>query len=322
MTAIRPHTTDDIFRHEALLYAGGDDFLRSTARFIRDGIEAGEPTLVVVSAAKIDRLRDELGRDADGTVVFADMAGVGANPGRIIPAWQDFVDAHPDPTVRLRGIGEPVWAERDAATLLECQRHETLLNVAFGAGRPWWLLCPYDTETLAAEVITEAERSHPFVTDERGGRRSATYGGVQAFSSLDAPLDAPPAGARTRSFTWGSLAALRTATSAEAARAGLLSSRIADLVLAVNEVATNSLSHGGGEGRMRVWHGDRSVVCEVSDAGHMDRPLVDRQRPGADPREPRGLWLANQLCDLVQLRSSRSGTTVRLHMLAPAVAAG
>ena len=28
----------------------------------------------------------------------------------------------------------------------------------------------------------------------------------------------------------------------------------------------------------------------------------------------RGLWLANQLCNLVQIRSSPEGTTVRLHM--------
>ena len=98
--------------------------------------------------AKLDSLRDELG-DAAAGVVFADMADVGANPGRIIPVWQDFVDAHPA-AQRLRGVGEPVWAERDPATLLECQRHETLLNVAFASGRPWWLVCPYDTASWAA----------------------------------------------------------------------------------------------------------------------------------------------------------------------------
>jgi anti-sigma regulatory factor (Ser/Thr protein kinase) len=311
-----PHaSTDDIFRHEALLYAGDDDFVRSTAQFIRDGVDAGEPTLVVVARAKMDSLRDELGADACGAVLFADMADVGANPGRIIPAWQDFVDAHAA-SARLRGVGEPVWAERDAVTLLECQRHETLLNVAFAGGRPWWLMCPYDTLSLPAEVLVEAERSHPFVSEAGAARRSTTYGGVQAFSTLDAPLDQPPAEARALAFTWGTLGELRAVASAQAARAGLLSSRIAELVLAVNEVATNSLSHGGGAGRLRVWRGAHSLVCEVTDAGRLDRPLVDRNRPSADPQDGRGLWLANQLCDLVQLRSSPAGTTVRLHMRA------
>ncbi len=302
------------FRHEALLYAGHDDFVRSTAGFIRDGLSAGEPTLVVVALAKIESLRDELG-DATAGAVFADMADVGANPGRIIPAWQDFVDAHPDAT-RLRGVGEPVWAEREPVALLECQRHEQLLNVAFAGGRPWWLLCPYDTTTLAADVLAEAERSHPFVSESGLVRDSASFGGVDAAGTLDAPLEPAPADARAVAFGWASLQQVRALTSAEAARAGLLSSRIADLLLAVNEVATNSLNHGGGGGRLRVWRPSRAVVCEVSDIGRLHHPLVDRRRPGIDPRDSRGLWLANQLCDLVQLRSSGSGTTVRLYMQA------
>jgi anti-sigma regulatory factor (Ser/Thr protein kinase) len=310
-TAAQPSRAD-AFRHEALLYAGHDDFVRSTAPFIREGVRAGEPTLVVVARAKLDSLRDELGDDAAG-VLFADMADVGANPGRIIPAWQDFVDAHPA-SPRLRGIGEPVWAERDPVTLLECQRHETLLNVAFADGRSWWLLCPYDTATLDSAVIADAERSHPWVRESGLARSSASFGGVHAFSTLDAPLDPAPATARSLAFGWGSLRELRSIAAMEAARAGMLSARIADLVLAVNEVATNSLGHGGGGGRLRIWRGAGGVVCEVSDTGRLDRPLVDRRRPGADAGDSRGLWLANQLCDLVQLRSSAAGTIVRLHM--------
>ena len=44
----------------------------------------------------------------------------------------------------------------------ECQLHEALLNVAFGASTPLWLLCPYDLEALTADVIDEAwVRSSP-----------------------------------------------------------------------------------------------------------------------------------------------------------------
>jgi anti-sigma regulatory factor (Ser/Thr protein kinase) len=299
------------FRHEALLYAGIDDFLRATTRFIHDGVEADEPTLVVVAKPKIDSLRETLG-DAAEQVVFADMAGVGANPGRIIPAWQDFVDAHAGSGRPLRGVGEPVWAERDPVTLLECQRHETLLNVAFDGGPPWWLLCPYDTLTLPPDVVAEAERSHRFVAQSTGTRPSAFFGG--ATSPLEAPLDAPADGAHALTFSWGSLGDVRALASREAARAGLLSGPISELVMAVNEVATNSLSHGSGSGVLRVWHRAGALVCEVTDTGRVHAPLADRRRPGADPHDPRGLWLANQLCDLVQLRSSAAGTTVRLHM--------
>jgi hypothetical protein len=43
-------------------------------------------------------------------------------------------------------------------------------------------------------------------------------------------------------------------------------------------------------------------------------PLTDRRRPAPNQDGGRGLWLANQLCDLVQIRSFPSGTTVRMHM--------
>lgn len=131
----------------------------------------------MVSAAKIERLRAELGGDAD-SVQFADMAGVGANPARIIPAWHDFVAAHAGGGQRFRGIGEPIYPERGAAELVECQRHEDLLNVAFAGGPAWWLLGPYDTEALDPAVVDEAHRSHPFVTHGVSQRESVTYPGA------------------------------------------------------------------------------------------------------------------------------------------------
>src|ERR1700716_134743 len=99
-----PAPAVDKFRHEALLYAGWAEFVAGTVPFIRDGIRAGEPVLVVESVDKIQMLRVALGEDADG-VLFADMADVGANPARIIPAWHDFVSRHADSGRRLSGIG-------------------------------------------------------------------------------------------------------------------------------------------------------------------------------------------------------------------------
>jgi anti-sigma regulatory factor (Ser/Thr protein kinase) len=41
-------------------------------------------------------------------------------------------------------------------------------------------------------------------------------------------------------------------------------------------------------------------------------PLAGRLTPAHDQEGGRGLYLVHQLCDLVQLRSSPSGTTVRV----------
>ena len=157
------HESEAGFCHEALLYSGRDEFLQATGAFIREGISAGEPALVVVSAEKIALLRGDLGRDAE-LVQFADMSEVGSNPARIIQAWRDFVAERGDAGRPARGIGEPIGSDRSPAELAECQRHESLLNVAFAATQAFRLMCPYDTETLDPAVVEEALRSHPVVT--------------------------------------------------------------------------------------------------------------------------------------------------------------
>jgi anti-sigma regulatory factor (Ser/Thr protein kinase) len=302
------------FRHEALFYAGRDDFVRRTAAFLRDGAEAGEPALVVVDAAKIALLREELG-DAAGGVQFADMAEVGTNPARIIPAWREFVTRQAPTGRRLRGIGEPIWPERTAAELVECERHESLLNVAFAGSPSWWLLCPYDTEALDPAVVEEARRTHPFVRENGVGRESGDYYGLSAIAApFGKPLPEPPESVQELDFGDGPLEALRWLVARVAAGAGLDASRAADFVLAVHELATNTVRHGGGRGRLRLWREPDALVGEVSDAGRLDQPLAGRERPLAGQSGGRGLWLVNQLCDLAQIRCFPTGTVVRLHM--------
>jgi hypothetical protein len=65
---------------------------------------------------------------------------------------------------------------------------------------------------------------------------------------------------------------------------------------------------------MRIWLERSSLVCEIRDSGRFDNPLADRKRPSKDFGSPRGLWLANQLCDLLQIRTMPDETVVRLHM--------
>jgi anti-sigma regulatory factor (Ser/Thr protein kinase) len=312
MTAAAPAPVER-FRHEALMYANMAEFVAGTVPFIRAGVEAGEPVLVVESVEKIEILRTALGKDA-GAVLFADMADVGANPARIIPAWKDFVSHHGGGGRRLRGIGEPIWKGRSADELIECQRHESLLNVAFGRGKPWWLLCPYDTDKLDASVIEEARRSHEFVTEQNKVQRSGVYRGLEASGApFNVPLPERGTSVGQLGFASDDLASVRRLVSGHALAAGLGVVAVGELVTAVNEVATNSIRHGGGSGKVRIWQQDASVVCEIRDGGRFDKALADRQRPSRNVRAPRGLWVANQMCDLVQIRTLPEGTVVRLH---------
>jgi anti-sigma regulatory factor (Ser/Thr protein kinase) len=310
MTSVLQQET---YRHEALIYAGEDDFVAKTSRFLRDGVAAGEPALVVVSARKIDRLRESLNGDAAG-VLFADMADVGLNPARIIPAWREFVSAHSAPGQRLRGIGEPIYPERSAVELVECQRHEALLNVAFQDAAGFWLLCPYDTEAMPPDVIEEAKRTHPYLMNG-DSQVSESYYGLDSISQpFSPPLPEPPADAAEVRFDGASLAQVRALVRARADAAGFSRRQRNDLVLAVSELAANSVRHGGGDGIARVWQSGEELVCDVVDTGHLADPLAGRVRPKTGQPGGHGLWLVTQLCDLVQIRPFPDGTTVRVHM--------
>jgi hypothetical protein len=131
----------------------------------------------------VDALRVALA-SWSGELDFADMALVGRNPARIIPAWQRFVERAQARGRPFRGIGEPISARRTADELAECHRHESLLNAAFSSSGPWRLLCPYDLVSLPAEVIEEAESHHPFVFD--GERHSPSVSYLREFDMFGA----------------------------------------------------------------------------------------------------------------------------------------
>lgn len=304
----------DPFRHEAFIYRGHEEFVDGLASFIREGLAAGEPTLVVVNAAKIPVLESALPPHGDD-VQFADMAAVGRNPARIIPAWRRFVAEHGGAGRRVRGVGEPIWPERTQAELVECYRHESLLNLAFAGASPFWLLCPYDADALDQGVLDYANRNHPFLHQGGGSGPSHAFDAMETSTApFDDRLPEPDAAVEEHTIEPGRLAAIRRFVRRHASEGGLSAERSAAAVLAVSELATNSVSHGGGGGLLRSWYAAGGVVYEVRDSGHIEHPLVGRERPSPEGVDGRGLWLVNHLCDLVQLRSSPAGTIVRVHL--------
>ena len=304
------------FRHEALLYANQAEFLAGATAFIREGIAHGEPVLVVVDSAKIAALTASLDGATSDDVAFADMATLGQNPARIIPAWHDFVDGKRSRgrSKRIRGIGEPIWAGRSPTELVECRQHEALLNLAFAGADGFTLLCPYDTSSLAPALVEQAHGTHPSIHHLDECSPSGRYDGVHPADLLAEPLEAPPVDAARLDFGTR-LAPVRRFAADVAVEAGM-EDRTADVALVVGELATNSVRHGGGSGTLRLWRQGRALVCEVSDRGHIVDPLIGRRRPLDHQIGGRGLWLVNQLCDLVQIRSTPSGSTVRAHVRA------
>lgn len=299
------------FRHRALIYEGADEYLEGTIPFLRAALEAGHPALVAVRKEQAERLRDELGREA-GMMRFAPIEEVARNPAGVIPLWRDFVDEHPGRPVR--GISELAWPERSPAEMEECHRHEALLNLAFGGGRSWSLLCPYDACSLRDEELERAAMTHELISREGRTEESAAFDTDP--DCLSGKL--PPPAVRPEVFPFGlsELSEVRRRVAAAGERAGMSRHAVADLVTAASELAANSVTHGGGTGTLRLWRENGSLIAEVGDEGRIEEQLVGRLRPDIRQEGGRGLWLANQLCDLVQIRSGEGGTTVRLHVLA------
>jgi anti-sigma regulatory factor (Ser/Thr protein kinase) len=299
-------------RHEAFLYTDQSDFLAGAAAFVHAAVSAGQPILVAVDAAKSAALRALVDDEADN-VEFADAAAVGRNPARVIPLLQGFIDQHNATSAGLRGICETVWADRRPEELVECRRSELLLNEAFGDAVGFWLLCPYDSSALGRLVIDDAYVTHPFI--DRAGRSHASrhYQSGHVAAPIDEPLPKPPEGAVVIDFSAADLASVRRHATQHAVAAEL-EDRATDLALATSELATNSVLHAGGQGTLRLWQEDRALVIEVSDQGHLDDRLVGRRRPARGQLGGRGLWLVNEVSDLVQIRSAPSGTTVRIHL--------
>jgi anti-sigma regulatory factor (Ser/Thr protein kinase) len=310
---MRPRATSG-FDHEALFYAGADEFLAGTVPFVREGVAAGEPVLVLVCDPRLSALRSALGVDAKH-VTFADMATVGRNPAWIIPAWRAFLADNGGGERPLRGIGEPIWAGRSPDELVECQRHEELLNLAFAGPEVLRVLCPYDVAALDASIIDEAERSHPTLSHRHDRRPSGMCRDLETIARpFDAPLAAAPSDARSLAFDAMGLVDVRDAAMAVAQSAGLSALHAEDVVLAVHELATNSVRYGGGSGMFRCWRDERTLIFEIADAGRIVDPLAGRKRPPPEQPGGRGLWIANQLCDLVQIRTLGSGNVIRVHV--------
>jgi anti-sigma regulatory factor (Ser/Thr protein kinase) len=292
--------------HMAFFYRDQRDYLARIRAFASAGYASGEPVFIAVPGDKTSLLADHL----DGRVRYADMAELGRNPARIIPELREFIDTYPGR--RVRYVGEPVWPGRSAAEMCETARHEALINLAF-AGMPVTIMCPYDDAGLPPSVVSGAERTHPAVLGNGHQVAVGRYAGPgNVPPECDRPLPDPPATAETLHYQ-ADLRPVRRLVAGHAHQTCLPEERVMNLVLAASELAANTLRHTSGGGTAQIWHTDDEILCQIRDEGWITDPLAGRTRQPPDERG-HGLWVVNQVCDLVELRTGPAGTTIRMHM--------
>jgi len=295
--------------HLAYLYDDERDYLSYLSAFAGAGLRNAEPVFVAVPGRRAAPLRERLGAESP-LVRYGAMTQTGRNPARLIPELRAFIDEHSGH--RVRYIGESIWPGRSGPGLCEATRHEALMNLAFDAAAVT-IVCPYDVRGLAASVISGARSTHPVIV-RNGQTQPAGYAGRGVVpAECESPLPVPPPGAKVLGYQT-SLREVRQLVTGYCADLGMDAERITSLVIAAGEVTANTLQHTAAGGTFWVWHTGQEVICQVQDRGWIADPLAGRRRRSPDDTG-HGLWVVNQVCDLVELRSSEAaGTVIRLHM--------
>jgi len=305
-----PGGGDGALRHTALFYRDRAEYRAQILGFARAGLARGEPVLVALPGDAARVVAGHLTGEP-GELRCSDIAGLSRNPARLIPELQAFFDNHAGQRVRV--VAEPGWPGRSPAEICETIRHEALVNLAF-PDTPATMMCPYDVTRLTPAAVAGVQRTHPERLGDDGQMTAAGEPAApwQIPPYCDRPLPPPPASAETLGYETD-LAPVRKMVEACARRTSLAAERVTDLVLAVNEIAANTLGHTKSGGVLRVWRGAAEILCQVHDQGWIADPLAGRVKRPPDARG-HGLFLVNQLCDLVELRTGPGGTTVRMHM--------
>jgi anti-sigma regulatory factor (Ser/Thr protein kinase) len=305
------------FAHQALIYGSDREFMDVALPFVEDAVLSREPLLVTVQERNLENLRAALGGLPPGVTLFSveQWYDTSARTRDKLGRWV----AEHSRGGRARVIGESPWAVGQEAQVRDWARHESVLNVVF-AEHPVTFICPYDARVLPPEIIEHAECTHPEIVASGGAARSELYEDPPEFCRrLDSSVS-HPAGEPETEFTFGlaDLPAMRRTIRTLAVEAGLPRVRADELVLAVNETATNAVIHGRAPATLRIWRADRELVFEVSDHGNgIKDALAGQLTPAPAGLGGRGLWLTRLLSDAVEIRNG-TGCTVAIHATAPA----
>jgi anti-sigma regulatory factor (Ser/Thr protein kinase) len=294
--------------HEAVPYSSAAHLVERLAPRVAAAVSAGDPVVAVLDEPTCECLRRALGSDS-AEVDFQDPFEVHRMPAFTVAVrWARTSRRITNPGGRALVVSQQIEVDRGP---LHWARLDIGVNVAT-AGLPVTVLCPVDHDVADLPTV---EATHPLVATANGPEPSKRYRQPEE-SVVDYPPPPPPGlGPPVAELPFGQddLIDLRHRVLRVAVMAGLDADRGADLVLAVNELASNSVEHGAGRGLLRMWDGP-DVVAEVADHGRMSVPFPGMTIPPPDGARGRGLWLASELADTLEVWSEPGNTVIRVQM--------
>jgi anti-sigma regulatory factor (Ser/Thr protein kinase) len=299
------------FEHDALIYGTDEALIDTLVPWLQEGLKRGDGALVATTASHVERFRHSLGPD-EGSVSFFLADDLYVQPAQTIATWQRMLSDAADSGVAFtRIIGEVAFgATSDLQT--SWTRYDSALNAVFEHA-PAWIVCPYDARTLPPGVIDQAWRTHPTMWNSTRHKSERYEPPAQLLRDIvepGRPVTGPPS---LELPIDDQLSDLRESVRTLGREAALPEARVEELVLAVTELAGNTVRHAGGGGRLALWITPEGIVCEVTDqGGGLQDPLA-----GLTPAKPSasagmGLWIARQLSDSFAIGTDDEGTTVRI----------
>ena len=299
--------------HSALVHHSTDELVARLVPYVRAGLSAGDTVHVNLRSHRLVALKRALGGDGS-RVRWSDSMEWEPSPGRRLRAFEDLLDElRQNGTGRSRFVGECAWPAAPGPLAAEWERFDAVLDTVL-AGSPVEMICTYDAASLPASIVERARLAHPLV-------------GVDPVVPSEAHLDAD---ALARLLAPGPLATPPTATVSvgpldpPAARrfvarclagSALPPERLEDLLLVVTELVTNGWQAAASTVSVACWQARHGIVVQVDDDGNgLCGPFSGYRRPALDALGGRGLWIARQLSDAVEIAAAPVGTTVRAHL--------
>lgn len=299
--------------HPALLYRGPDQFLEVMVPYVRDGVDGGEAVLVAARGDYLPALRAELGGAASGAHL-TDTNEWFPHPAKRLRAFHEFVTEElAQGATKCRLAEEPLWPVDQPELTREWQRYESVLNEVL-APYATTLLCLYDAAALDQSVIASVCQTHPSVRRNGETEPCPNFTAPEEFlSSLVHELSTVPSSA-ARMPDVVDVGAARRFLDVQALEAGVEPDRVLDLAMAANEILTNAFIHAEGAS-LWTWFEPERFVIQIENRGDaIPDPLAGYRPPSRDLESGRGLWLARQLVDLLQIVPGEAKTTFRLHV--------
>ena len=303
------------YAHDALLYDSPGQLVDVAAPFVLDGLAAGDAAVIATGPGTADLLREAVGGHPRLHVLERGDVYRARTPAAIT-TFRRFAELRASEGARrVRVVGEVDFGTTERHWL-EWQRYEAVINDAL-AGWPLWGLCVFDAQRLSEPLLATARHTHSRLATAHGTEDNPHF--VEPADYLRAlPVPAEPLEdtvPRLHASHVADFASLRRALAGELAGVPADPDVVQDFLLAVDEMTSNALRHGGRPIDLRLWIGTDRIVCTIGDHGTgWDDPFAGYgPAHGEDlSRGGMGLWLARQLCDHVDISTGPDGALVRL----------